>query len=105
MCLILPRRFLKYLVIEMQKKIGITINLGTIYLDDQQYNKLDAKRIVSSIAEHSGAKENILWRRLRFLGILKDNQRKPAHSALETFNALFETDDQQFERLDGPSAG
>ena len=97
MCLILPQRFLRALVIAAQLEIGITSNLGTVYLDDQPCNRRDAKRIISRIVELSGAKEPLLWRRLRFLGILEDHQKRRARPIFEALDALFETDGQQDE--------
>lgn len=95
MCLILPRRFLQSLVILAQMELGINRNLGTMYLDDQPCNKQDCKRIVARIKELSGAKDSLLWRRLRFLGILEDHQKQRARPMFESLDALFETDDQQ----------
>jgi len=94
MCLILPRRYLQMLVCEVQIDLDIKRNLGTMYLDDQPCNRLDCGRIVEKVAEKSSTKKSLLWRRLRFLGILEDHQRKRAQSVFESLNALFETDDQ-----------
>ena len=95
MCLILPRRYLQMLVCAVQMELGITRNLGTIYLDDQPCNKRDCARIVSTITERSSAKARDLWRRLRFLGILEDHQRERARPVFESLDALFDTDAQQ----------
>lgn len=97
MCLILPRRFLQILVTSVQTEIGIKKNLGMMYLDDQPCNKRDCKRIVGRIAELSGAKDTLVWRRLRFLGILEDHQKQRARPVFETLDALFETGGQQDE--------
>lgn len=94
MCLILPRRFLQILVVSVQMELRINKNLGTMYLDDQPCNKYDCKRIVARIKELSGAKDVLLWRRLRFLGILEDHQKQRARPVYESLDALFETDDQ-----------
>jgi hypothetical protein len=95
MCLILPRRYLQMLVCKVQIDLHIKRNLGTIYLDDQPCNKRDSHRIVGEIAEISSAKPPLLWRRLRFLGILEDHQRKRLRPAFESLDALFETGGQQ----------
>ncbi|MBM4054479.1 MAG: hypothetical protein FJ264_07380 [Planctomycetes bacterium] len=79
------------LVISVQREIGIKKNLGTMYLDEQPCNKRDCNRIVVRIAELSGAKETLLWRRLRFLGILEDHQMSRVRPVFEVFDALFET--------------
>ena len=94
MCLILPRRYLQMLVCEVQTALGITRNRGTIYLDDQPCNRQDCQRIVKTIVERSSAKEPLLWRRLRFLGILEDHQRRRARPVFESLDALFESDGQ-----------
>jgi len=94
MCLILPRRYLQMLVYVVQMDLGIKRSLGTMYLDDQPCNKLDCQRIVKRIVEKSGAKKSLLWRRLRFLGILEDHQKKRARPIFETLDALFEIDGQ-----------
>lgn len=91
MCLILPRRFLQILVVSVQMELGINKNIGTMYLDDQPCNKHDCKRIVARIKELSGAKDVLLWRRLRFLGILEDHQKQRASPVFESLDALFET--------------
>ncbi len=93
MCLILPRRYLQMLVCAVQMKFGIRRKLGTMYLDDQRCNKSDCYRIVEAIAELSGTKETLLWRRLRFLGILEDHQKKRSQHIFDTLDALFETGD------------
>ena len=95
MCLILPRRYLQMLVCAVQMDLGIRRNLGTMYLDDQQCNKQDCQIIVGKIVERSSAKQSLLWRRLRFLGILEDHQRKSARPVFESLDALFEIDGQQ----------
>ena len=97
MCLILPRKYIQVLVIFAQNKLGINKNLGTMYLDDQPCNKYDCKRIVDLIKELSGARENLLWRRLRFLGILEDHQKHRMRPAFESFDALFETEGENQE--------
>jgi hypothetical protein len=97
MCLILPRRFLQILVVSIQNELGIKKNLGTMYLDDQPCNRHDCKRIVGRIAEISGAKDTLIWRRLRFLGILEDHQKQRARPAFEALDALFDTSGQQDE--------
>jgi hypothetical protein len=94
MCLILPRRFLQFLVIKAQLELGIKRNLGTMYLDEQSCNKYDCKRIVTLIKKFSGAKDVLLWRRLRFLGILEDHQMKRSRQVFESLDALFETNSQ-----------
>jgi len=98
MCLILPRRYLQVLVCSVQMGLGINRNLGTMYLDEQPCNKRDCHRIVNEIAERSAAKKPLLWRRLRFLGILEDHQKKRSRPAFEALDALFETDDQAEHR-------
>lgn len=95
MCLILPRRYLQRLVFEVQTESGIKRNLGTLYLDDQPCNKQDCHRFVDGIARISGAKKALLWRRLRFLGILEDHQKKRLRPVFEALDALFETGGQQ----------
>ena len=95
MCLILPRRYLQMLVCAVQMDLGIRRNLGTMYLDDQQCNKQDCQIIVGKIVERSSAKQSLLWRRLRFLGILEDHQRKSDRPVFESLDALFEIDGQQ----------
>lgn len=97
LCLILPRRFLQVLVIAVQKEIGIQKNIGTMYLDDQPCNKQDCQRIVTRISELSRAKDTLLWRRLRFLGILEDHQKNRARPMFEVLDALFETGEQQVD--------
>jgi hypothetical protein len=92
MSLLLPRRYLQKLVYFMQKKLGITHNLGTLYLDDQPRNKADCHRIVGEIAMRSGTKQALLWRRLRFLEILEDHQKSRTRLIFETLDALFEID-------------
>jgi len=94
MCLILPQRYLRVLVCSVQVEFGIRRNLGTMYLDDQPCNKRDCRRVVEKIAKASGAKTPLLWRRLRFLGILEDHQKKRARPALDTLDALFDTEGQ-----------
>lgn len=89
MCLILPRRYMQALVCAAQTEIGISRNLGTMYLDDQPCNKRDCQRIVAQIADRSGAKVPLLWRRLRFLGILEDHQKKRSRSIFQSLDALF----------------
>ena len=95
MCLILPRRYLQILVCLVQKSLGINKNLGTMYLDDQPCNKWDCQQIVGEVAAMSGAKKPLLWRRLRFLGILEDHQKKRSRPVFEALDALFEIDNQQ----------
>jgi len=95
MCLILPRRYLELLVCSVQSALGITRNLGTMYLDDQWCNKRDCERVVDEIAERSGAKKPLIWRRLRFLGILQDHRKESSRSVFEVLDALFETDGEQ----------
>ena len=95
MCLILPRRYLQMLVCAVQKDLGITRNLGTMYLDDQPCNIRDCQTIVGAIAGRSSAKRPLLWRRLRFLGILEDHQRRRAQPVVASLDALFDTDGQQ----------
>jgi hypothetical protein len=95
MCLILPRRYLQMLVCAVQLDLDIKRNLGTIYLDDQPCNRRDCRRIVGKIVERSSVKAPLLWRRLRFLHILEDHQRKRARPVFESLDALFETGDQQ----------
>lgn len=95
MCLILPRRYLQTLVFAVQMEFGIKRNLGTLYLDDQPCNKRDCHRIVEGIVGMSGAKEDLLWRRLRFLGILEDHQKMRSRPIFETLDALFETGDDE----------
>lgn len=97
MCLLLPRRYLQSLVIFVQIEIGIKRNLGTMYLDDQWCNKQDCHRIVWRIAELSGAKPVLIWRRLRFLGILEDHQKHRERQMFGSFRSLFETDKQHEE--------
>jgi Zn-dependent peptidase ImmA (M78 family) len=97
MCLILPRKYIQILVISAQNELGINKNLGTMYLDDQPCNKHDCKRIVDRIKELSGTQESLLWRRLRFLGILEDHQKKRMRPAFESFDALFETEEENQE--------
>jgi len=95
MCLILPRRYLQMLVYTVQMDLDIKRNLGTMYLDDQPCNKRDCQAIVRKIVEISSAKKPLLWRRLRFLGIIEDHQRKRARPVFESLDALFEIDGQQ----------
>ena len=94
MCLILPRRYLQNLVVKVQNELG-NRNVGTMYLDDQGCNIQNCIRIIGRIAELSGAKDTLLWRRLRYLGILEDRQKKRARPVYEMLDALFETDGQQ----------
>jgi len=98
MCLILPRRYLQVLVCSVQIEFGIRRNLGTMYLDDQPCNKRDCHRVVEEIARRSGAKIPLLWRRLRFSGILEDHQKKRTRPVFEALDTLFETDDQAEHR-------
>jgi len=93
MCLILPRRYLQGLVISVQKELGIKKNMGTMYLDDQPCNRQDCQKIVSRIAEQSGAEHKLLWRRLRFLGILEDYRGMRTRPTFKTFDALFDASD------------
>ena len=97
MCLILPHRFLLSLVIQAQIEFGINRNLGTIYLDDQLCNKRDCRKIVARIKELFSVNESLLWRRLRFLGILEDHKMQSARPAFESLDALFETDHQHLD--------
>ena len=76
LCLILPRRYLQVLVCSVQMELGIKRNLGTMYLDGQPCNRRDCHRVIDEIARRSGTKTPLLWRRLRFLGILEDHRRK-----------------------------
>ena len=94
MCLILPRRYLQALVCAVQMELGITRNLGTIFLDDQPTNKRESHGIVREIAERSGAREYLVWRRLRFLGILEDHQKKSTRHAFEALDRLFDTGEE-----------
>ncbi len=92
MCLILPRRYLQSLVYMTQTSLGITRNLGTMYLDEQLCNKNDCYRIVHAISQLSGAKPTLIWRRLRFLGILEDHQMQRTRPIIEGFDVLFEAE-------------
>lgn len=92
MCLILPRRYLQALVCSVQMELGINRNLGTMFLDDQPCNRHDCRRIVEAVARKSGARDTLLWRRLRFLGILEDHQRERSRPAFEAFDSLFQTE-------------
>jgi hypothetical protein len=94
MCLILPRRFLQNLVIKSQLELRIYRNLGTMYLDDQTCNKCDCKKIVTRIKELYKVRDALLWRRLRFLGILEDHQKQRSRPMFESLDALFEIDNQ-----------
>lgn len=91
MCLILPRRYLQGLVCSVQMELRINRNLGTMYLDDQPSNKRDCHKIVGELSERSGAKKALLWRRLRFLGIIEDHQKKRSRPVFEALDALFDT--------------
>ena len=92
MCLILPRRYLQLLVCLTQHSHGIR-NIGTMYLDDNPWTKADCAKIVTAIAETTAAKESLIWRRLRFLGILEDHQKIRSQSIFEDLNGLFRTED------------
>jgi len=72
--LILPKFYLQSLVNKSQKKLRIYRNFGTIYLDDQNINSLNCRRIVKNISEISGASIPFIWSRLRHLGILQDHR-------------------------------
>lgn len=89
MCLILPRSFLMMLVARVQKDVGITKNLGNLYLDDQDCNKRDSRRIVNFISKSTGADQKLVWKRLRYLGILEDKQKLHPKPAFEILDKLF----------------
>jgi hypothetical protein len=74
MCLILPREYIKKLVIKYQKKMGLIKNIGQMYLDDQPCNHSNCMKIVNDISEQSSIDTNLIWRRLRFLDILDDKR-------------------------------
>ena len=95
MCLILPRRYLQYLVVKAQIELGINRNIGTMYLDDQVCNMQNCGRIISRISGLMAINDALLWRRLRFLGILEDHQKRRAKPIFEMLDALFETENGQ----------
>ncbi len=90
MSLLLPRKYMQMLVIKAHQELGISHNIGTVYLDDQPINKMDFHRVIHKINQASGAKVPLIKRKLRFLGILEDHRKKRSQSVFESLDALFE---------------
>jgi len=90
MSLVLPRKYIQALVIFSQTILGINNNLGTMYFDDQPCNQSDCHKVANCIVEKSGADKTLLWRRLRFLGILEDRRSIRERSLFDSLDSLFE---------------
>jgi len=89
MALILPEGFLVQKVVRLQIEQGIIRNLGIIYFDDQPVNQLDATLIVTKLAVELMIPKSMIWKRLRYLGILRDRRKSRTKAAFEEIDALF----------------
>ncbi|MGJ8658081.1 MAG: ImmA/IrrE family metallo-endopeptidase [Akkermansiaceae bacterium] len=87
--LILPSAYLSYEVYKKQTEMDIKSRRGIIYFDDQIENQMHAKIIVDSIANDYFVKSDLLWKRLRFLGILQDHRVKVVNVPYDCLKGLF----------------
>ena len=74
----MPEIAIKKKVISIQKELGITRNLGKIYLDDQYNNYKDYFKIINILKDSFKVSKTSLEVRLKRLELLEDN-RSPMH--------------------------
>jgi Zn-dependent peptidase ImmA (M78 family) len=69
-CLILPRRPLQQAIVQMQNNLGITRNLGILYLNDTDVGRLEISKQFEILKEIFQVSKTALRYRLRLLGWL-----------------------------------
>jgi Zn-dependent peptidase ImmA (M78 family) len=80
--LLAPRCAVEKVILEKQKNLGITRNLGKIYVDAQRQNRQDFDVIVSELLAIFQTSRTMMIIRLRQLGILiQDCKDEPRHIA------------------------
>jgi Zn-dependent peptidase ImmA (M78 family) len=84
--LLLPRFTVPNAVISIQKDIGITRNIGIVYLDRQRANYSDYRELLNHLMLIYQASKSAIRLRLRELGLLREvftesdeNEKGPAH--------------------------
>ena len=91
MALILPHGYMLNTVVAYQHKRGVTRFLGSMRLDDQPCNIQDCLGLVSRISTEININPSMIWKRLRYLGILHDARSGRMKTAFEEMDALFST--------------
>ena len=75
--LVMPREMFVTALISQQQAMGITKNLGHIYLSDQEYAQRDFQQIVVQLSHTFGVSKESVRVRVRTLKLLEDEMTKP----------------------------
>ncbi len=92
MAMVLPRIYLEKLVAARQDELGIKRNIGTIFINSHHESIRHCENIVAHIACLFKVNNDLIMKRLKYLGILNDcRKRHPSKfvgEALDDFSEL-----------------